>query len=225
MNDQEILTPPVEHLEHQIEMLNSKMDRILEELEVQRQRHMAIEDLGSDLMRVGNDAYKAAMDGLEVYAETVNGKELQQLVWNLARNLQSINKVVLEMESGMMFLEDVSPIVRQIIIDMTARLDEWNRKGYFANMQTGYREMGRILESLDEREIHAAGEKLAGLFENLRSIDWSRVSSEKVGFMTLFQELKSPEVKKGLMLFLMVLKGMGKQPDLNKITADENISK
>lgn len=223
MNDQELLELPVDELQRQVDVLNAKMDRVLEELEYERHQRMAREDLEADLMRVGNDVYKTAMSGLEEYADTVNGKELQQLVWNLARNLQSINKVVLQMESGMTFLEDSSPIIRQIIIDLTARLDEWDRRGYFTVLRSGSDELARVLRTVDDKEIHAAGRKLATVLENLRGTDWSQVDRKKTGFMHLFRELRTPEVKRGVALLLLVLKAVAGHKEFDEeITTQEN---
>lgn len=225
MNDHDLIEMPVEHIQRQIDTLNTKMDRILEALDDQRVRRMAIEDLEADLMRVGNDAYKVAMTGLEEYAETVNGKEVQQLVWNLARNLQSINKVVLQMESGMAFLDDVSPIVRQMAIDMTERLDEWDRKGYFSNLQAGYIEMGRILSSIDKEDIHVSGELMAGVIEHLKSMDWSRLNRGEVSYGMLFKELRSPEVKKGLALLLWLIRAIAAPRETNTRATEANTIK
>jgi len=206
MKEQELLELPIENIQRQIDVLNAKMDRILEELAYQREQRMAREDLEADLLRVGNDAYKAAMKELAEYSDTINGEELQQLVWNLARNLRNINKVILHMESGMAFLEDTSPILRQIIIDLTAKLDEWDRKGYFTFIRTSSDELSTILQTIDEQEVRAVGHKLSVVLENIRITDWSQFDKQKISLRSLFKELRSPEVKKAIAIIFLILK-------------------
>ncbi len=213
MKDHELLELPVDSIQRQIDVLNTKMDRILEELEYQREKRVAREDLEADLLRVGNDAYKAAVNGLAEYSDVINGDELQQLVWNLARNLRNINKVVLQMESGMAFLEDTSPILRQIIIDLTAQLNEWDCKGYFTLLRSSSEELSAILQTVDEQEVHAAGKRLSIVLDNIRITDWSQFDKEEVSLRSLFKELRSPEVKRAIALIFLILKAVMRQPE------------
>ncbi len=222
MKDQELLELPVDIIQRQIDVLNSKMDRILGELEYQRQQRMAREDLESDLLRVGNEMYKTAQKELAEYSETINEKEFRQLVWNLARNLKNINKVVLQMESGMAFLEDTTPIMRQIVIDLTARLDEWDRKGYFTFLRTSSEEISRILQTVDGQEIHTTAEKLSVMLDNMKNTDWSQLEQEKVSLRRLFKELRSPEVKKAIAVIFLILKAIMRQPEADNSTASKD---
>lgn len=222
MKDQELIERPVDMIQRQINVLNSKVDRILEELEYQRHERMAREDLQSDLLRVGNEVYKSAQKELEEYSETINEKELRQLVWNLARNLKNINKVILQMESGMAFLEDTTPIMRQIIIDLTARLDEWDRKGYFTFLRTSTEEITRILQTVDEQEIHNIADRLAVVLDNVRNTDWLQLDQEKMSLRRLFKQLRSPEVKKGIALIFLILAAMTRQSGADDDTALKN---
>lgn len=221
MKDQELLELPVGDIQRQIDALDAKMDRVLEELEYQRRQRMAREDLEADLLRIGNDAFKTAMSGLAEYSDTINGEELQQLVWNLARNLRNINKVILQMESGMALLEDTSPVLRQIIIDLTARLDEWDRKGYFTFIRSGSEELSQIIQTIDEREMHATGRKLADILDKIRAADWSQVDRGEVTLRQLFKELRSPEVKRAIALIFLILKTIMRQPEANTDTASQ----
>jgi len=222
MKDQDLLELPVDVIQRQIDVLNAKMDRILEELEYQRHERLARLDLESDLLRVGNEMYKTAQKELAEYSETINEKELRQLIWNLARNLKNINKVVLQMESGMAFLDDTTPIMRQIVIDLTARLDEWDRKGYFTFLRTSSEEISRILQTVDECEIHTSASKLSVMIDNIRNTDWSQIEQEKMSLRRLFKELRSPEVKKAIAVIFLILKAAIHKPEVDNDTTSKD---
>ena len=200
-------------VQQQIDALNAKMDRILEELAWQRQKRKAYEDLQDDLIKVGNDAMKSAMDQLERYSETINSEEISSLAWNLARNLQNLNKLVGQMESGMAFMEDAAPIMRQGIIDLTRHLDEWDRKGYFSTIQALTEEAGAIAQVLDKHQIHAAGKKLRQALEDVAAHAPDR--KDEASLLRLARELRTPEVKRSLSILLLILKDLGRQAEPN----------
>ena len=46
-------------------------------------------------------------------------------------NVNNLNRTFDQLESTRDFLRDVSPLARESIIDLMARLDDFDRKGYF----------------------------------------------------------------------------------------------
>lgn len=220
MSNQELMDHTTEErMQQQIDELNTKMDRILDELAWQRQQRMAYQDLQEDLIKIGNDAFKTAVERIDGYADVINSKEIQQLAWNLARNVRNMNKVVKQMESGMALLEDATPIIRQSIIDLTKRLNEWDQKGYFRILKALVEEVGNVAETMDEQEIHAAGNKLSHVLQTAREVDWSK--EDKASLFSLFRELRSPEVKKSLSIMLLLLKTLGQQTPETTETSDQ----
>ncbi|MCL4549941.1 MAG: hypothetical protein M1495_15385, partial [Bacteroidetes bacterium] len=107
------------------------LDLILEEIELQRKHRREMEDLKDDLMRVGKDFYDTAVIELEAVHDHVNTKDILHLGKYLLRNVNTINRSIEQLESVKDFLVDVSPLVRQSVLDFMKTLDEIDRKGYF----------------------------------------------------------------------------------------------
>ena len=51
-------------MQTQIDDINRKLDIVIEEIELQKQRRREMDDLKDDLMRVGNDLYATTVNEL-----------------------------------------------------------------------------------------------------------------------------------------------------------------
>ena len=117
--------------QNQIDEINRKLDLILEEIELQKKHRREMEDLKDDLFRVGKDLYETAVVELEEVHDHIQTGDILHLGKKLLRNVNNLNKAFDQIESTRDFLQDVSPLVRESIIDLMNKMDEFDRKGYF----------------------------------------------------------------------------------------------
>ena len=136
MNDQD--------LQEQIDAINQKLDTILEEISLQRRHRQEIEDLKDDLMRVGKDVYQTALVELEDVHDHLSTGDVMHLGKKLLRNVNTITATFEQLESLRDFLQDISPLARESFLDLMNKLDEFDRKGYFAFV----REMGKVVDKV-----------------------------------------------------------------------------
>lgn len=221
-------------LQSQINELNAKLDIILEEIELQKRHRREMEDLKDDLMRVGKDVYETAVVELEQIHDHVNSRDILHFGKYILRNVNTISKVIQQLESTKDFLTDASPLMKEYIIDFMAKLDELDRKGYFEFMK----ELGKILDnivtSFTVDDVKNLGDNVVTILntvKNLTQPDMLQAINnavsvykkldieviEKVSLFTLLKELNEPETKKGIAFAIRFLKSLAIQNlDSNK---------
>lgn len=222
------------NMQSQIDQINKKLDVILEEIELQRRHRREMEDLKDDLMRVGTDLYKTAVDELEEISDSFSTEDLLFLGKKLLRNVNTINKVVEQLESVKDFFEDFAPISRDGIIDLMNKLDEYDRKGYFQFMKEGGRIVDNIVTSFSPEDARALADNIVTILNTVKSLTQpdmlhslnSAVNvyknmdieiTEKVSLFSLLKELNTPELKRGLAFGVQFLKNMANEQKENKL--------
>lgn len=223
MNEQMLKDSSVDGLESRIDALDRKLERVLDELEEQRRRRMALDDLEADVMRVGNEVFKGMMTGLQEYEDSINRQEMWKLFWNFVRNIEYMNKVMERTESGLAFLEDASPIARQMMLDFTAQLYEWQKKGYLDLFKAFMEQFNRIAQSLEADDVRKTGDQIERMITALNQTEYP--DEEEATFGRLFKEIRSPEFKRSMVYLLTILKTWFRQPmqpELNRTINESN---
>ena len=132
------------NIQLQIDAINNKLDFIIEEIEFQKRHRREIEDLKDDLTRVGNDLYKTAVIELEEVHDYFSSDDILHLGKKLLRNVNTISQVIEQMESIRDFFQDAAPLTRESFIDWMNKLDEFDKKGYFAFIK----ELGNVADNV-----------------------------------------------------------------------------
>jgi uncharacterized protein YjgD (DUF1641 family) len=211
--------------QNQIDAINSKLDLILEEIELQRKHRREMEDLKDDLMRVGKDFYDTAVIELEAVHDHVNTKDILHLGKYLLRNVNTINRSIEQLESMKDFLVDVSPLVRQSVLDFMKMLDEIDRKGYFEFAKELSNITDKVVTSFSKEDVKNLGDNIVTILQTVKNLtqpDMLHTINNAVDVykqlditvkkdVTLFgllKELNSPEAKRGLAFAIEFLKNL-----------------
>ncbi len=156
--------------QNQIDAINSKLDLILEEIELQRKHRREMEDLKDDLMRVGKDFYDTAVVELEAVHDHVNTKDILHLGKYLLRNVNTINRSIEQLESMKDFLVDVSPLVRQSVLDFMKTLDEIDRKGYFEFAKELSNITDKVVTSFSKEDVKNLGDNIVTILQTVKNL-------------------------------------------------------
>lgn len=211
------------NLQTQIDALNSKLDIILEEIEFQKRHRREMEDLKDDLMRVGKDFYESAIEELDQIHDYVDTRDILHFGKYMLRNINTISKVIQQLESTKDFLKDASPLIREYIIDFMAKLDEFDRKGYFEFIKESQTVIDKVITSFSKEDIKALGDNIVTILNTVKNLtqpdmlhtvnnalnvykQLDIVVSKDVSFIKLMKELNTPEVKRGLAFAIQFLK-------------------
>lgn len=195
----------------QINDINRKLDLILEEIELQKKSRKEMDDLKDDLMRVGKDVYKTAVEELEEVHDYIKTGDILYLGKKLLRNVNNITKTFEMMESTKDFVEDFAPISRELIIDFMNKLDEFDRKGYFDFMREMNKALDNVVESFSVEDVKSLGDNLVTILNTIKSLTQPDMLhainnavavyknmdieiKEDVSFMSLIKEMNKPEI-------------------------------
>lgn len=228
--------------QNQIDEINHKLDLILEEIELQKKHRREMEDLKDDLFRVGKDLYQTAVVELEEVHDHIKTGDILHLGKKLLRNVNNLSKAFDQLESTRDFLHDVSPLVRESILDFMNKLDEFDRKGYFQFLKELQKAGDNVVTSFTPKDVKLLGDNIVTILNTVKNLTQpdmlhainNAVSvyknidvkvDEKVSFFRLLKEMNSPEAKRGLAVGLKFLKNLAametNQKNLIKINSEQ----
>ncbi|HUI10855.1 MAG TPA: DUF1641 domain-containing protein [Bacteroidota bacterium] len=212
-------------MQAQIDAINRKLDRILEEVDLQQRHRREMEDLKEDLMRVGRDMYQTALVELEDVHDSLSTGDIAYLGRKVLRNVNTITATFEQLESLRDFLRDAAPLARESVITLMDRLDEFDRKGYFAFMKELGTVFDRVVTSFSVEDVKALGDNIVTMLTTVKNLTQPEILHtinnamavyqnlgvavpEDVSLMSLLREFNSPEAKKGMAYALRVLKAV-----------------
>ena len=212
--------------------INKKLNVILEEIELQKKHRRMMEDLKDDMYRVGKDLYETAIVELEEVHDHINTGDILHLGKKLLRNVNNLNKAFDQMESTRDFLRDVSPLVRESILDLMKKLDEFDRKGYFHFAKELQKAADNVVTSFTTEDVKHLGDNIVTILNTIKNLTQpdmlhainNAVSvyknidftvDSKVSLFSLLKELNSPEARRGLAVGLKFLKNLATLEEQN----------
>lgn len=220
--------------------INRKLDIILEEIEFQRRHRREMEDLKDDLMRVGKDVYQTAVVELEEVHDHLDTGDVLHLVKKLLRNVKTMTRTLEQLESVRDFIEDFSPVSRELFLDALHELDEMDRKGYFAFFKEFSRVIDRVVTSFSVDDVTHLGDNIVTILNTVKNLTqpdmlhavnnalnvYKKMDiqvTEDISLVALIREMNTPEVRKGLAFAIRLLKVLAVgEPDQGATTISSN---
>lgn len=182
-------------VQEQISQLNQKVDLLLEYVNEQRLKRETIEDLVSDVSIISQDAFTSVVDELDKQGIELNVDDIKVLVYKLIRNINNFSQVMDMFESITDFLKDAGPMVNEMGIDFTYKLQELEQKGYFDLFK-------QLMFMIDKAVIAYSKTEFN--------------SDKKYSLFKIMREFNSPEVKRTLGFLLEFIKNLSKETISNK---------
>lgn len=210
-------------IQAQIDDINRKLDVIIEEIELQRRHRHEMEDLKSDLMRVGTDLFQKAVVELDGMHDQLRTVDVLHLGKKLLRNVDTMSTVVEQLESLKDFLDDASPLARESFMTFMNRLDEFDRKGYFRFMKELGRVADNVVTSFTAEDVKNLGDNIVAILNTVKSVTQPTMLNavnnalnvyqeldmeveEDVTLLALLREMNTPEARRGLAFAIRFLK-------------------
>jgi uncharacterized protein YjgD (DUF1641 family) len=217
--------------QEQIDAVNRKLDLILEEMELQRRHRREMDDLKDDLMRVARDAYQSALVELEEVHDHLQTGDMLFFAKKLLRNITTLTRMFEQVEGMKDFFEDFAPISRELFIDAMHKLDEFDRKGYFAFLHQLSQGLDNIVTSFTPDDVRLLNENLVTILNTIKNLtqpDMLQAVNNAVAvykhldfdvredpsLFALLRQINAPETRRGLALALRFLQNLSQQqPD------------
>jgi uncharacterized protein YjgD (DUF1641 family) len=212
-------------LEQQIQVLNNKMDRLLDHVHEQRLRTQSLEDLIADLSIVGKDAYDSAVAELDKQSVELDPSQLSLLAAKLLKNLPNFAIALDAFESVMDLTKDVGPIVNETIIELTHKLHEMEQKGYFEFFSSTVGILDNVVSHFSKEDVQSLADNVVPIMETVKSLTqpemmtafknaiqvFNSIEQDNIPSYSIFKlirEMNQPEMKRAMGFAVMFLKNL-----------------
>lgn len=219
-------------LEQKIEVLDQKIDLLLNYVNEQRLRTQAIEDLVADLSIVGKDVYDTTVATLDKQSVEIDPATVSRLVTKLLKNIPNFSIMLETFESMVDLAKDAGPIVNEVIIDLTKKLHELEQKGYMEFMNETASILDNVVNHFSTEDVRLLADNVVTILETVKSLTqpemmqaitnavqvFNAMEQEEVPSFSLFgavREMNKPEMKRALGFALAFLKNIS-QNSINK---------
>jgi uncharacterized protein YjgD (DUF1641 family) len=216
-------------LNQKIDLLTSQVVYMNEQLEYQRQRLQAFEELKNDLVPIANHMFRLTIDELAEIGSDFQVEDLFFLVKRLLRDTDLLVRVLDRME-GIMDLADEGQLLgKQVFNNTVEKLDLLEQQGYFTFARGAAYIMERIVSEFSEEDVRALGDNIVTILSTVRNMTQPEVlslanqvvdsvrdepDSAELSTIGLLRELGDPKVRKGMARMLRIVKGLADQPSL-----------
>ncbi|WP_297096075.1 DUF1641 domain-containing protein [uncultured Draconibacterium sp.] len=219
-------------LQVQISELNQKVDLLLEYVNQQRLKTNEVEDLISDLSIVGKDMYDTAVEDLDNRMVHLDIDEVKGLMLRILRNIDNMNRFLEMFESINDLIKDASPILNEVIIDFSKKLNELDQKGYFDFFAEAGQIFDNIITHYKPDDVKELADNIVTIMETVRSATqpemmkamnnglkiYGSMEMEHVPEYSIFKvmrEMNQPEMKRALGFFVTFMKNMAAETNKN----------
>lgn len=212
-------------LQIQIAELNQKVDLLLDYVNQQRLKTNQLEDLVSDLSIVGKDIYDTAVEEFDKRMIELDPDQVTALVLRILRNIDNMNNFLEIFESVNDFLADASPIVNEVIIDFSKKLDEFDKKGYFEFLNETGRIIDKVVTHYSPDDLRQLSDNIITVLDTLKEVSdpvvmnavsnslkaYKNIDMNNIPEYSVFKvmkEINKPEIKQALGFFMTFLKSL-----------------
>ena len=175
---------PMDKVDHPISSLESKIDRLAENVQQlgeqvafltakarnDSRRQEEWDDLRTDLTPVLNDLYGVAVEQLVEIQSEVQLEDLMALIKRLMRSSRSLTALLDQLESANDLLQDVSPLTKDMFTQTVNLMSELENKGYFGFMRQGQYVVDQIVTSFSEEDVRLLGDNIVLILNTMKAL-------------------------------------------------------
>jgi len=212
-------------LQKQINEINEKLDEILICATQQRLRSEKMDDLMADLSIIGKDAFLSTVVELDKQGIELNVDDLKNLSFKVIRNLDRFSAMLSIFESVYDLMQDLSPVVREMIIDFIKKLHELEKKGYFEFFTELLKIADNIVTNYSAKDVRLLSENIVSIMDTIKNMTQPQMLQAMNNAVNIYQkldidnipeysvwkamkELRTPEMKRGIGFLITFLKNL-----------------
>jgi uncharacterized protein YjgD (DUF1641 family) len=215
-------------MDNDLALLHQKIDYLTEQLEAQKQRQQELDALKNDLIPIANHMIKLSIDELAEIGRDFQLEDLLFLLKRLLRNTHSLIDLLDRLESTTDLIDDANYLGKEVFASTVEMLDKLEREGYFAFLQETWKILDRIVHELSEEDLQALGDNIVMSLKTMRNLTQPEVLSlannavdaisngkgvdKAPSLFGLMRELSDPQVRKGLVRMINLVKIFADQP-------------
>jgi uncharacterized protein YjgD (DUF1641 family) len=214
-------TLALEELNRKVDALTTQVAYLAEEARLNQRRRQEWDELKSDLTPVASEVYQLSVKQLDEIESYVQLEDIVRVSKRLMRNTRNIEQMLDQLESLADLSREFGPISDEVFLTAMTRLDEMERKGYFAFLQGGMEIMDQIVTNFSEEDVRQLGENIVLIMETVKEMTQPEIMTllsssahvmreddvpEDVSLFAILRQLNDPAVRRGLAKTLNVLR-------------------
>lgn len=214
-------------LEDKVDRLADVVALIAEESAHQRRRRESFEELTADLMPLATGGLASV--SAELDDADIDLADLRRLALRLASSADRLDGLLVQLDSMSQLAHDAMPLVGEGMAMASSKLDELDRKGYFAFVRQAGGILDEVVTNYTEEDVAALGENVVLILDTVRQMTQPEVmgllsstataihdqyedaaaGTESVPSMfSLLGQMRDPEVRLGLQRALNMLRSI-----------------
>lgn len=218
------------NIQLKLDEINNKLSFIINEIELQRKHRQEIQDLKDDLIRVAKDLYQTSINELDQVSDYLKTGDIVYLFKKLLRNVNNLTKIFEQLENIRDFSKDFSIVSKEMTVQWMTKLDELDRKGYFAFFKESLKIIDNIVSSFTVEDVKALGDNIVTILNTIKNLTQPDMLQavnnalnvykkldinveDDISLIKIIKQLNQPETKKAVFFTLEFLKSLS---DLNK---------
>lgn len=211
----------LEELNQKVDTLTTQVAFLAEEARLEKRRRQEWDELKNDLMPVASEVYQLSVRQLDEIEGYVQLEDIIRVSKRLMRNTRNIEQMLDQFESMADLTRELGPLSNDVMLMVMTRLDEMERKGYFAFLQGGMEIMDQVVTNFTEEDVKQLGENVVLIMETLKEMTQPEIMTllsssahvmreddvpENVSMFAIIRQLNDPAVRRGLAKTLNVLR-------------------
>lgn len=217
-----------EQLAERLASIEAKLDDIGSEIAVIRRFRQDMDDLKKDLTPVVNDVFQTTVEEMEELSPFVRGGDMIHLLKKILRNTNNINRIFTQLEAAVEFVDDVQPLGKEVFDDVLIKLNELDRKGYFAFSRELARVADNVVTHFTPDDVRLLADNIVVILETVRDLTqpemlkaldnavniYKRLDTKEIEEYSLWRvirEVNSPEMRRAWGLFYTFLKNLSQE--------------
>jgi len=211
----------LEELNRKVDALTTQVAFLAEEAQVDQRRRQEWDELKNDLTPVASEVYQLSVKQLDEIEGYVQLEDIIRVAKRLMRNTRNIDNMLDQLESLGDLTREFGPLSDEVFLTLMTRLDEMERKGYFAFLQGGLEIVDQVVSNFSEEDVKQLGENVVLIMQTLKEMTQPEIMNmlqtsasvmredelpENVSMIYIVRQLNDPDVRKGLARTLNVLK-------------------
>lgn len=208
-----------------IDALDNKLDLVLEYVNQQRLKSIAVDDLVADISLIGKDFYDTAVAELDNQSVEIDPEQLRLLGLNLAKNIGNINDMISLFGNVLDLMKDVGPIANEVIIDFTHKLNVLENKNYFEFFKELANVLDKVVSNFTPEDIRQLADNIVLILQTVKNITqpemlnamnsavkvYGSVETDSIPQYSIWKalkELRTPEMKRAIGFMIIFMRNL-----------------
>jgi len=232
------MEPTLQELNAKLDLLSQQVAYLTEQAQNAERSRQQRAELTHDLAPIANQAYHMAIEQLEEVQEYIDLSDLLRFAKRLMRNGRNFEKMLDQLESLVDLMDTLGPLSDEAFSKLVATLSILEQKGYFNFTRSAMRIVDNIVTGFDEKHMEQLADNIVLILNTLQELTQPEImafvrntqqNAEQElqkpldhSWLGLLQQLRHPDVRRGLGLSMRVLQVVGAQSNTHKIEMPNN---